>query len=179
MKKTIIVEDELMASRRLKRLLEDSQPDIEIVDEFRTVEQAKDYFTSYTADLLFLDIQLVDGTAFDLLSAVKITCPIIFTTAYDEYAQKAFDYNAFDYLLKPIQKHALHSVLDKLTKSLTEDIQPRQALIPHRDSYNLLIRYGSRYHVIHQRDIAYIYEREGLVVLVNHENETLPRSILP
>jgi DNA-binding LytR/AlgR family response regulator len=177
MKKAIIIEDEVMASRRLKRLTEASNHEIQILAEFTSVKKSVEYFNHRSADLLFLDIQLADGTAFDLLSEVKIKCPIIFITAFDEYAQKAFEFNAFDYLLKPIQKHALESVLDKLSKSQQEHDYSRQAVIPYHDSYNLLIRYGSRYHVIHQRDIAYIYEREGLVVLVNHENETLPLNI--
>ena len=104
--KTLIIEDEEPAVIRLKSLLVDIAPDIEVIDCIDSVEDAVKWFEQNDdPDLLLLDIQLADGLSFEIFKHVSIDSFVIFTTAYDEYAIKAFELNSIDYLLKPIDKN--------------------------------------------------------------------------
>jgi two-component system, LytTR family, response regulator LytT len=121
--RVIIIEDERIALRKLKKLLHEIDAEIEIVAELESVYEAKKWFQSHVLseiDLLFSDIQLSDGLSFEIFETVHLKLPVIFTTAFDEYALKAFKLNGVDYLLKPIQKEELRDALDKFkqTKSL-------------------------------------------------------------
>jgi len=149
----VIVEDELVASQNLQRLISQVDVDIEILTVLQTVEESIEWFTlNSSPDLVFMDIHLADGSAFSIFDKVKIDCPIIFTTAYDEYALKAFEVNSIDYLLKPIniktferaigkwQKMATTSqdntdILTKVMNSLkqTKDVYKSHFLIPYKD----------------------------------------------
>ena len=103
--KAIIIEDEKAAVRNLTSLLGEVCPQIEIVTELDSIADTIEWFTDHSMpDLVFMDIHLADGSAFEIFEHVHITCPIIFTTAYDEYALRAFKVNSIDYLLKPIGK---------------------------------------------------------------------------
>ncbi|GAA0757592.1 LytR/AlgR family response regulator transcription factor [Psychroflexus lacisalsi] len=115
MSKIIIVEDEKPAARRLERLLSALQ--YEVLKKLHSVEEAIDWFQKQPkADLIFLDIQLSDGLSFEIFEKVNIEADLIFTTAYDEYALKAFKLNSIDYLLKPIDPIELKSALKKYEK---------------------------------------------------------------
>ena len=119
----IIIEDERIALRKLKKLIHEIDAEIDIVAELESVYEAKKWFQSHALseiDLLFSDIQLSDGLSFEIFETVHLKLPVIFTTAFDEYALKAFKLNGVDYLLKPIQKEELRDALDKFkqTKSL-------------------------------------------------------------
>jgi len=105
--KTIIIEDEKLAAERLKEIINEIDPSIEIADTLSSVEQSINYLKQNKPDLIFLDIQLEDGLSFSIFDKVEIDVPIIFTTAYDNYAIKAFKLNSIDYLLKPIKKNEL------------------------------------------------------------------------
>lgn len=108
----VIVEDEKPAARRLARLLVDNSLDCKI--QLHDVKSAVSWFQQNPApDLIFLDIQLSDGLSFEIFEEVAISCPIIFTTAYDEYALRAFKLNSIDYLLKPIDKEELSFAVRK------------------------------------------------------------------
>ncbi len=110
--KIILIEDEGVALRKMKKMLLDIDSNFEIVAELESVHDAKDWFAendSSKIDLIFSDIQLSDGLSFDIFENVKTLVPIIFTTAYDEYALKAFKVNGVDYLLKPIQRQELET----------------------------------------------------------------------
>jgi DNA-binding LytR/AlgR family response regulator len=112
--KVLIIEDEGLIAKNLQRLLREIEPDIEILSVVDSVSAAVKWFkTNEQPDLLFMDIQLSDGVSFDIFSQVKIDKPIIFTTAYDDYAIKAFKHNSIDYLLKPIDKVDLKAALLK------------------------------------------------------------------
>jgi len=118
--KVLVVEDEKSAAKRLLKLLKDIDPDIEVIGIIDTVKAAAAWFGKNSApDLLFLDIQLADGLSFDIFEQVEISCPVIFTTAYDQYALKAFEVYSIDYLLKPIDKEKLLRSLDKF-KNMVE-----------------------------------------------------------
>jgi two-component system, LytTR family, response regulator len=111
--KTVIIDDEPLARRELRRLLA-AFPWLNIVGEAADIDQAQERITALQPDLLFLDIQMPGGTGFDLLEKLERPPRVIFTTAYDHYAVKAFDVNALDYLLKPVEPERLIAALDKV-----------------------------------------------------------------
>ncbi len=112
--KVIIIEDEIPAANRLAKLLQSYSDEIEIVHKADSVESSVNYLaTAQNIDLIFMDIQLADGLSFDIFDKVKITTPVIFTTAFDQYTLKAFKVNSIDYLLKPIDETELHQSLEK------------------------------------------------------------------
>lgn len=132
-KKAILIDDERLARNELRKLLLE-YPEIEIVDEAANVDEAVKKIHDHSPDLIFLDIQMPGKTGFDLLQELDHTPGIIFTTAYDEYALRAFDVNALDYLLKPIEPkrlaEAIHKLedLDEGASSVSETSQLRTLL---------------------------------------------------
>lgn len=113
--KALIIEDEKAAVRNLKALLKEVAPDTEVTEVLDSVTDSVAWFESNPApDVVFMDIHLADGSSFEIFEHVRIDCPIIFTTAYDEYALRAFKVNSVDYLLKPIGAADLQRALDKL-----------------------------------------------------------------
>lgn len=112
MTKAVIVEDEKPSARRLQRMLE--KLNVEVKHVLHSIEDAVEWFSKNEApELIFLDIQLSDGLSFEIFEQVEVKSPIIFTTAYDEYALKAFKLNSVDYLLKPIDEEELQNALKK------------------------------------------------------------------
>ena len=113
--KALIIEDEKAAVRNLKALLDEVAPRTEIVAVLDSVTECVMWFGANPApDVVFMDIHLADGSSFEIFEHVQITCPIIFTTAYDEYALKAFKVNSISYLLKPIGAADLQQALEKM-----------------------------------------------------------------
>lgn len=113
----LIVEDEKSAAKRLIALLKEINPRIDVLQVIDTVKGAVEWFRNHDApELLFLDIQLADGLSFEIFDMADISCPVIFTTAYDQYALKAFEVYSIDYLLKPIDKEKLLKAIDKYKK---------------------------------------------------------------
>ena len=179
--KVVIIEDEKQARNVLKHLLLNIRPDIEIVTSLETVRDAIHFFQTTTMDyeLIFMDIQLGDGISFDIIEKIQPGAPIIFTTAYDEYAIKAFRTNSIDYLLKPINEQALQQSLDKYHKILKN--QYSNALLKtvleeiKKDSQkyksSFLVKTGEKYVPISIDDIAFIYIRHGIVKAVDFQNK--------
>lgn len=115
--KAIIIEDEKAAVRNLTSLLNEIHPETEIVTVLDSIADTIEWFgANALPDLVFMDIHLADGSAFEIFEHVDITCPIIFTTAYDEYALNAFKVNSIDYLLKPIGKGDMKRAFAKLNR---------------------------------------------------------------
>jgi two-component system, LytTR family, response regulator LytT len=115
--KILIVEDEELASARLAGLIREIEPDAEIHGSLDTVAGTIAHLKSNPGyDLIFLDIQLADGKSFTIFEEMKLVTPVIFTTAYDEYALQAFELNSIDYLLKPVNREKLQQSLDKFRK---------------------------------------------------------------
>ncbi|MDR0363841.1 MAG: LytTR family DNA-binding domain-containing protein [Bacteroidales bacterium] len=115
--KAIIIEDEIIAAQTLSRLICEIRSDFEIVAVLQTVEESVEWFRENpTPDLAFMDIHLADNSSFAIFDKVTVDCPIIFTTAYNEYALEAFDVNGIDYLLKPINKNRLAQAIAKYDK---------------------------------------------------------------
>jgi len=148
----VIVEDEIIAAHTLSRLIGEVQSDMQIITVLQTVEESIEWFQSNPMPgLVFMDIHLADGSSFEIFRKVEITCPIIFTTAYNEYALEAFEVNSIDYLLKPINKKRLTQAINKfsnfsqekdnstLIANLVSAINEKQNkhkthfLIPHKD----------------------------------------------
>jgi DNA-binding LytR/AlgR family response regulator len=125
--KVLIIEDESLIAKNLQRLLNEIAPDAEVVSVIDSVKGAVKYFsTSEHPDLIFMDIQLSDGVSFDIFSQVSIDRPVIFTTAYNEYAIQAFKHNGIDYLLKPIDKTELKVAIDKFNRLYNTDHSGKQ-----------------------------------------------------
>ena len=120
--KTLIIEDETLAAKHLQSVLKEVGG-IDVIGVLESISETLEWFSSNPQpDLLFLDIHLADGSAFEIFNRVQINCPIIFTTAYDEYALKAFKVNSIDYLLKPVDADAVNNALKKL-KSISKSTE--------------------------------------------------------
>jgi two-component system response regulator LytT len=116
--KCFIVEDEKVAAERLSGLIKKSDPSIDITEVVQTVKNAVQWLNTHQApDLIFMDIQLADGLSFEIFEQTIVKTPVIFTTAYDEYALKAFKVNSIDYLLKPIDQKELKNAIDKFKEN--------------------------------------------------------------
>ncbi|HEV7349507.1 LytR/AlgR family response regulator transcription factor [Telluribacter sp.] len=125
----IIIEDESIAARRLKKMVQELDPAFNVIALLDSIEKSVKWLQDNPGpDLILLDIELVDGQSFEIFSQVEVQCPVIFTTAYDEYAIKAFKINSIDYLLKPIQEKELAQSLQKFRnlKKVFADKQPVQ-----------------------------------------------------
>jgi two-component system LytT family response regulator len=172
--KALIVDDEPLARRELRRLLA-AHPSIEIAGEAGDIDEAHERIESLAPEVVFLDIQMPGGTGFDLLSQLDWLPRIIFTTAYDRYAVKAFDVNALDYLLKPIEPERLAAALDKLQAT---PLAARRAA--HKDSplEQLFVRDGPRCWFVPLGDVS-VFSAEGNYVRMQwgQERPLLGRSL--
>lgn len=160
--KALIVEDETAAATNLSTLLRDVEPSIEIVAVIDTVVDTVAWFEAEnTTDLVFMDIHLADGDAFNIFNKIDINCPIIFTTAYDRYALEAFKVNSVDYILKPIKAEDLRRALDKIRRlSSVEKDQyieriNKVVLSPAKQAFLIPVR--DRLVPLNYEDIAYCY----------------------
>lgn len=131
--KAIIIDDERLARTELRKLVQEC-PEIEILDEAANADEGLSKIESLNPDLIFLDIQMPEKTGFDLLAELDTVPQVIFTTAYDEYALKAFEVNALDYLLKPIDPKRLADAIQKLTGN-EQRYRPQHAGV---NNYSLL-----------------------------------------
>jgi two-component system response regulator LytT len=174
---TVIIEDEKLAAQKLESMLAKIQPNLKIIRVMGSIEEAVDFFQEeIEVDLVFLDIHLSDGSSFNIFDKVEIKAPIIFTTAYDEYALKAFKVNSIDYLLKPIAQSDLRSALDKLmhisANGESENIEKLlTAFKENKPEYKqrFLVTYGSQIKSIKTEDTAFFYADNKMVFLV-HQN---------
>jgi DNA-binding LytR/AlgR family response regulator len=180
--KVLIIEDEAPAFRRLQKILEEVQPGIEIIEVIDSVEESVKWLKHHNPlDLIFMDIQLSDGISFEIFDQVKITRPVIFTTAFDEYMLKAFKVNSIDYLLKPIKVEDLAHSLQKfksMKAAFGEKANPdlstliSQIKIDDRKfKSRFLVRQGEKLISIETNDIAYFQTRNGVLYLVTKEDK--------
>lgn len=194
--KVVILEDEPLAAGKLSRYLSKYSADIEILQVLDALETAVPWIEEHQAkvDLFFMDIQLIDGLSFEIFSKVRLNKPVIFTTAFDEFAIDAFKVNSIDYLLKPITFTDLSRALHKLG-SLKEqfskgtDVAP---LVPqlrnktYKDRF--LVRMGNHIHSVPSTDIAFFYAEgrdvflvsaQGRKYLVEYTLEALEELLFP
>lgn len=190
--KTLIIEDEQAAVRNLKKILMQNAPELEIIGVLEGIADTIEWMNrNPMPDLIFLDIHLSDGSSFEIFDHVKISCPIIFTTAYDEYALKAFKVNSIDYLLKPIRPQDVMNALGKL-KMLCEsgkntedanDTDIRRLLMTLRNQGNFrthfLIPAGDRLIPLEIGSVLYFYISDGVVYAVTdgQEKVAIPHTL--
>ncbi len=173
--KVIIIEDEAPAAERLKRMLQATAFDIEVIGVLSTLSGALAWMgANPLPDLIFMDIQLSDGLSLDLAKIIRIDCPVIFITAYDEYWQEAFEYNSIEYLLKPLKKEKLEAALNKFNE-LKEYFKGRyRDLMDYQDSGRkykdrFLVRRGGEFVPIKTADVSFFYASHKLVCLVRKD----------
>jgi DNA-binding LytR/AlgR family response regulator len=176
--KVLIIEDEPFARTELIRLLNATGREFTVLEQIDTVEDSVKWLKSHLQpDLIFLDIQLADGISFEIFRQVTVTSPVIFTTAYNEYAIRAFQVNSIDYLLKPVQPEALENSLRKLD-SLREALGPARPLIENSQLENLvkmmgkdykkriLLKTGDQIRSVEMDEVAYFYAEDDVVFAV-------------
>jgi len=173
--RTIIIEDEYFASRRLETMIRECDPNIEIVAKLQSVQESVAWLKTNThPDLIFLDIQLDDDLSFAIFEQVEVKSNIIFTTAFDEYAIKAFKHKSIDYLLKPIVKAELEAALKKHNEWATAALQvPNfQELVnllhgetpKYRERFSVMV--GEKMKSIEVSEIAYFFSISGITFFV-------------
>lgn len=180
--KAIIIEDEQSAADNLRFLIQSVAPDFQILETVETVSDAITFFKENKAyDLVFMDIHLADGNSFEIVKEVEPMAPIIFTTAYDQYAIQAFKLNSIDYLLKPIReaelKNAILKFKDRHQKS-SVSAQQIEALIsvinaPKKTFRNsFLVQKKETFIPISSGDFAFFFIQDGVVRGTTNDNQT-------
>ena len=180
--KALLIEDEIMAAQTLQKLLGEVSPETEIIAVLESIEDSVAWLEENPMpDLMFMDIHLADGSSFAIFDQVDITCPVIFTTAYDEYALKAFEVNSIDYLLKPISKDALEHAMSKYHNLTSQGWQSGNgkleallAQLTDKKSYRrcFLLPERDKLVPLPTSDIAYVYIDAKTVKMVSLEHKT-------
>lgn len=183
----LIVEDEKPNSDRLQRLLLSIRPNIEILSVEDSISSTVNWLkNNENPDIIFMDVRLSDGLSFEIFNKVEFNSPVIFTTAYDEYAVRAFKYNSVDYLLKPIEAEMLEDSLKKyenflemvpLVSMAIEGVVNYIQTKEYRKRF--LLSYRDGYKTILTQDILYFYTENGISkgVLLNGQTEIIPQTL--
>ena len=177
--RVVIIEDETAAAQNLSAILRKICPDVEIVATIDTVVDSIDFFrTEQQLDLVFMDIHLADGASFRIFDSVSIDIPIIFTTAYDQYAIEAFKVNSIDYLLKPVNEADITRAIEKwqrLTstdrKEYTARVNDTVAQRQHTEQQVFLVHFRDKIIPLHNHDIAFLHTFEERVTAYCHNGE--------
>lgn len=177
--RVLIIEDEELAAEKLEILLGKSHTEINVLAKLDAIESSIEWLTSHeTPDLIFLDIHLSDGLSFSILERLNLNVPVIFTTAFDHYAVKAFKHNSVDYLLKPFGLDDINMALDKYKerihtsskwidlKSLIEDLKGEEQQLQKR----FLIHKGPKIITIGVEEVAFFYAADKMVYLKDFKN---------
>jgi two-component system LytT family response regulator len=180
--KVWIIEDEPAAARRLNKLLLEVESEIQVLAQLDSIEATLLHLeTHLQPDLIFMDIHLADGPCFEIFKHADIRKPIIFTTAYDQYAIEAFKVNAIDYLLKPIKLEFLKRAVDKYLhfnpststsvdyKSLAKALHEEQS-----SSHRFLVRIGQRIRLVDMQDAAYFFTENKVTFVITWDGTRLP-----
>lgn len=178
--KVFIIEDEIPAQINLKRILKQSFENVEFVGEADSVSSSVEWLKNpkNDADIIFMDVELSDGTCFEIFKKVDVTPKVIITTAYDNYAIKAFKVHSVDYLLKPIDKDELVAAVSHCLASPNErgaaDKFQNIFSSPAHNTYKqrFVIKIGDRIIIIRIEDVAYFISKDKTTYLVNHEGKS-------
>lgn len=170
----VIIEDEELSARRLENMILETDPQIRVLAKLESIATAVEWFRTHgDPDLIFLDIHLEDGLSFSIFEQIDVQAPIIFTTAYDEYAIRAFKLKSIDYLLKPITREELEkSILKYRNWSLpgkpVVDIMALYEMMRPQKQYKsrFSVTIGDRIKSIPAKDVAYFYSAEGITFMV-------------
>ncbi len=179
--KVLIAEDELLAAERIQGLLKVCAPEAVVVEQVDSVEDTITFFKAGNRiDLLLLDIQLADGKSFEIFDKINVEVPVIFITAYDQYAIQAFKFHSIDYLLKPIQQEDLQRAIDKYKRhTVTRMLEPleisalRELLTKTTRSFKerFLIKAGNKLQYKPSADVAYFFaEGKEAYLVTKKEN---------
>ena len=179
--KILIIEDEEPAAERLTNIIREIDSSAEIIDSIASVKSAVRWFKENAMpDLLVTDINLADGSSFEIFKEIKVTCPVIFTTAYDQYAIEAFKVNSIDYILKPVKKEELKIAFDKFrnlqVNSLPDINTMISKLMSGKKEYQkrIIIRYGDNIKLVEVKDVAYFYTEDKINYLCTFSNTRYP-----
>jgi len=178
--KILIVEDEILLAKELRKMLSSIEPSAEICGTTQSVEETVQWLKQNdTPDLVMMDIELADGQSFDIFKQVQLESPVIFTTAYDEFAIKAFKVNSIDYLLKPIKESELRVAIEKFKK--TKQHQPISMLellkkieqLGNQRGYRsrFLIKQGQKMVSIDISEVAYFYSENKCTFMRTNQNQ--------
>lgn len=180
--KAVIIEDELVAAQKLQRLISQYAGDIQVIDVLQSVDESIEWFSlNATPDLVFMDIHLADGSAFSIFEKVQISCPVIFTTAYDEYALKAFEVNSIDYLLKPISDKSFERAITKFRNITTTNSNNTDMIAGIMAAFkatkkvyktNFLIPYQDKLIPLATDKIACFYTENKMVKIITIDQQT-------
>ncbi|MCU4157445.1 response regulator transcription factor [Carboxylicivirga sp. A043] len=195
----LIVEDEMPSARKLKAMLEAHAPDFNIVNILDSVSSSIEFLKNNQVELIFLDIHLADGNSFEIFETITISTPIIFTTAFDQYAIQAFDQNSIGYLLKPISTEKLNAAIAKFREQheqkdkaaidyqlLGKAIAQQHEQKEYRERF--MVHYRDKIKTIPVDDVAYIYAenrgvfvctKEGRIYDINQTLEHLNEELNP
>lgn len=181
-----IAEDEKLAAERLSQLIRECDAGMTILEQTDSVQDAVEFLSTNTSvDLLFLDIQLADGKSFEIFEKIPVEVPVIFTTAYDQYALQAFKHHSIDYLLKPVQKTDLQQALKKFQKFKptlptlsSEDVRALKTIIHQTQQQykqRLLVKAGNKLLYKALEDTAYFYAdgKSAYMVVKNDQRKYL------
>ena len=178
--KVLIVEDEIMAQKSLIRVLGQNFPDMEIVGTTTSVKNTVAWLSdpANVADVIFMDVELADGVCFEIFRQIKVNSKVIMTTAYDNYALKAFEAGSVDYLLKPVNADALQRAVARVRKSDSNiDIEALMKLMEVKNTprkeykERYIIRINDRIVPLNISDIAYVYSEEKNNYLVTFDEQ--------
>lgn len=179
--KVLILEDESLAADKLQTTLLELQPEWQIVSRIKSIASAVEWLGGNPhPDLIISDIRLLDGLCFEIFAKVKVEMPVIFTTAYDQYAIRAFEVNSIDYLLKPVQKDKLKAALAKLQVPkdlpLPDYNEVLNFIKSNKTSYKsrFMVRLGQRIVAVPSEKIAYFYSESKLTYIVTLDNKKFP-----
>lgn len=181
--KIVIIEDEELASRRLEGLIKECDSSIEVIARLESVEDSVEWFRNHPSpDLIFLDIHLEDDLSFAIFEKVKVDAPVIFTTAYDEYAIRAFKMKSIDYLLKPIVQEELARSLDKFhefsSSKPQQDMETLFRMFVKPDQQDFKERFsvtiGQKIKTFPINEISWFYSEEGITFMVTNDNHQYP-----
>ncbi|MEM7374294.1 MAG: LytTR family DNA-binding domain-containing protein [Bacteroidota bacterium] len=178
MPSVLIIEDEELAAKRLIRLLKELAPDMNVLTSIDTVTGAVQWLSNHQADLIFLDIHLADGDSFSIFDQIDVKIPIIFTTAYDQYAIRAFKLNSIDYLLKPIDKEELAFSIEKFRQAQSSQTSDFSELIASMKESRTQAEYQKRFMVtsgekiksIPIDEVAYFFGQQKYVFLITKDH---------
>lgn len=189
--KILLIEDELPAARQLTKLLQAQVPGCTILDTLDSVEGAVRWLRAFPApELIFMDIQIADGLSFDVFRQVDVTAPVIFTTAFDQYAVQAFKVNAVDYLLKPVDPEDLRKAVERVqTRQAPVDLQSLVRYFqPASYKDRFLVKSGQHMAFISTTEVAFFRSSDGLTqahlfsgkkYFVDHSLEELDQLLDP
>lgn len=178
----LLIEDELHAAQRVEHLLRELKPEVSKIEKIDSVKKAVQYFRNgQVPDLALMDIQLADGTSFEIFEQCSVMCPVIFITAYDEFAIKAFKVNSVDYILKPLDRDEFRKALERFDtihrraepsfdKHLLGNINEAIRMLTRKFKTRFVIKVGEHLRTVETRDILFFYSQDKTTFCTTVEN---------